>query len=192
MTAVRRRYGTELVRALQDAVLAEVAERGYAATTYDTVALRAGTSKPVLYRRWSSKAEMVADALVTVHAADVLPPDTGSLAGDLKVLLAAVRRAVTRSGRRTLIGLLAEPGPAIGAAVRRLLFADGAATVLPLVERARRRGELGSAPLPAEVVVLPLDLARHAIVVDGGLTDEALAAIVDQVVVPLLKMHSER
>jgi AcrR family transcriptional regulator len=38
-------------------------ERGYAATTIDLIASTAGVSRPAVYRRWSSKAQLVHEAL---------------------------------------------------------------------------------------------------------------------------------
>src|SRR5258708_24964580 len=38
-------------------------ERGYAATTIDLIATTAGVSRPAVYRRWSSKAQLVQEAL---------------------------------------------------------------------------------------------------------------------------------
>ncbi len=189
--AATRRHGAALVSAIHDAVLSEVAERGYTDTTYDAVARRAGTSKPVLYRRWPTKAQMVLDAVVTAHPGMVVPSDTGSFAGDLRAFLAAVRSAIEASGRRTVLGLLAELDTDSGAAVSELLFAKGADLLEPLVVRARERGELGDSPVPAAVVLLPLDLARHELLVVGTLTDERLDVIVDQIAVPLLRLTSD-
>ncbi len=189
MTATRRR-GAELVRDLHAAVLAEVEQCGYAGTTYDRVARRAGTSKPVLYRRWPTKAQMVLDALAATYPAVVAPPDTGSLAGDLKTLLATMRSSVRASGRRTVLSLLAEPETITGSTVRELLFARGADALEPIVERARRRGELGDSPLPPALVALALDLARHGLLVDGTLSDQAIDTIVDEIALPLLHTRS--
>lgn len=190
MTATRR-HGAELVRAIHGAVLAELAERdGYAGVTYDGVARRASTSKPVLYRRWPTKAQMVLDAMLATHPGVVIPPDTGSLAGDLKAFLTTMRSSIESSGRRTVLSLLAELDATSAATVRELLFAKGAEVLEPLVERGRRRGELGDSSLPPPIVLLPLDLARHELIVVGVLTDEALDVIVDQIAVPLLTLRS--
>jgi AcrR family transcriptional regulator len=178
------------VGAIHVAVLAEVDDRGYAAATYDGVAQRAGTSKPVLYRRWPTKAQMVLDAVVAAHPGMVVPPDTGSLAGDLRAFLTAVRSSIEASGRRTMLGLLADLDAESGAAVGELLFAKGAGLLEPLVARARDRGELGDSPVPAPVVLLPLDLVRHELLVVGTLSDERLDVIVEEIAVPLMRLRS--
>src|ERR1700759_5179485 len=56
-----------------DATVAVVAELGYDRLTMDAVATAAKASKATLYRRWSTKAELVVDA---VSSAACLPaPD---------------------------------------------------------------------------------------------------------------------
>ncbi|CAA9246663.1 MAG: hypothetical protein AVDCRST_MAG76-2056 [uncultured Acidimicrobiales bacterium] len=46
-----------------DAVLAELAEKGYGALTIDGVARRAGVARSTIYRLWSDRAALVADAI---------------------------------------------------------------------------------------------------------------------------------
>lgn len=189
MTATRRR-GATLVDAILQAVRAEVAEHGYGGTTYDGVAGRAGTSKPVLYRRWPTKAQMVLEALVRAHPHPTVPADSGSLAGDLKAFLRLMRAAIERYGRRNVLSLMAELDRTSGEAVRELLFTRGAELLEPALDRARRRGELGDATLPARIVSLPLDLVRHEVTIMGALTEETLDTIVDDITVPLFVAHS--
>jgi AcrR family transcriptional regulator len=66
-TAQRRRHGSRRDPAIDAAVLAAarrlLVERGYAATTIDLIASSAGVSRPAVYRRWNSKAELVHEAL---------------------------------------------------------------------------------------------------------------------------------
>src|SRR5690242_17158347 len=70
---------------LRRAALDLVTEIGYDRMTMDAVAARAGAGKATVYRRWSSKAELVGDALAHEHG-DGEVPDTGSLRGDLAAL----------------------------------------------------------------------------------------------------------
>ncbi|TCP42605.1 TetR family transcriptional regulator [Tamaricihabitans halophyticus] len=71
-------------------MLNELAEVGYQKLTMDGVAKRAGSSKPTLYRRWSSKEEMVIAAVATVSQ-PVIPEDDGR---DLWDRLLELTRAV--------------------------------------------------------------------------------------------------
>lgn len=63
----RRRQGSRRDPAIDAAVLAVtrrlLVERGYAATTIDLIASTAQVSRPAVYRRWTSKAHLVHEAL---------------------------------------------------------------------------------------------------------------------------------
>ncbi|HEY1316777.1 MAG TPA: TetR/AcrR family transcriptional regulator [Gaiella sp.] len=52
-----------------DAALELLAERGFQAATIEAIAARAGVGRNTIYRRWSSKDELIADALekLVVH-----------------------------------------------------------------------------------------------------------------------------
>lgn len=63
----RRHTGSRRDPAIDATVLATtrrlLAERGYAATNIDLIATEAGVSRPAVYRRWRTKAELVHEAL---------------------------------------------------------------------------------------------------------------------------------
>jgi AcrR family transcriptional regulator len=75
--------------AIMEAALEGLAERGYDLLTMDEIAARAHAGKGALYRRWPSKAALVADAVLTWRdrLGPVTVPDTGSLRGDIEALL---------------------------------------------------------------------------------------------------------
>jgi AcrR family transcriptional regulator len=50
-------------RAVLDAALAELAERGYGAFTIDGVATRAAVARSTIYRLWPDRAALIADAM---------------------------------------------------------------------------------------------------------------------------------
>jgi AcrR family transcriptional regulator len=50
-------------KAIVDATLALLAERGFQAATMEAIALRAGVGRNTIYRRWSSKEELIVEAL---------------------------------------------------------------------------------------------------------------------------------
>ncbi|KPC84582.1 TetR/AcrR family transcriptional regulator [Streptomyces sp. NRRL S-4] len=88
-------------RAIHDAALALVGEVGYARTTIEGIAARAGVGKQTIYRWWPSKAAVLMEAFLDMGArqaavADTTGgggehgiPDTGDLAADLKLVLRA-------------------------------------------------------------------------------------------------------
>jgi AcrR family transcriptional regulator len=185
-----RRHGAELETAIHAAVLGELKERGYAGLTYDGVAARAATSRPVLYRRWATKAEMVLAAVIASRTEVLVSPDTGRLAPDLYAILASMREDFGVPVRSTMLGLLAELDADSAESVRGLLSRWGADMVAPVIARARARGEIGSAQVPREVLALPFDLARHELTFRGTLSEERITAIVGVLVVPLVELYA--
>ncbi|MDL9936098.1 TetR/AcrR family transcriptional regulator [Gordonia sp. ABSL1-1] len=194
MTTTRRR-GAELERALLDAISAEVDERGFAGITFEGVAARAGTSKPVLYRRWPTKAQMVLAAftetvrtrLATLSAL----PGTGALRTDITALLSTLRTLITADNRRILLWVIAELETDAAAPLLTLILERTEDVVAPILARAVARGELGPHPIPVKVLGLPITLARHDLVVRGELSDEQIATQVDEITVPLWRAYSQ-
>lgn len=54
---------TDIDRRIRAVTRDLLAEQGYGALSLESVARRAGTTKPSLYRRWSNKADLVTDVL---------------------------------------------------------------------------------------------------------------------------------
>lgn len=95
-----------------------LSENGYQATSMNDIAARAGVGKAAIYRRWSSKAALITDALVYWRP-DLLSyeaPDTGSLAGDLDAI---VQRAV-RNDNDLVTNLGGNPLPVLPQMTRRV------------------------------------------------------------------------
>lgn len=61
--------------AILEATLDELAESGYGALTIESVARRAGASKATVYRHWTGKLDLVADAVACLKQMPQ-PPDT--------------------------------------------------------------------------------------------------------------------
>lgn len=134
--------------ALTAAVRELLAEVGYVGLTVAAVAERAKVGKAAIYRRYTSKAELVFAA--AVRGADPEPPpDTGSLTGDLNAVLKDVRDSVASPVAAAAIpGLLSDV-----ANDRRLAKRLHASFVLRqrvclrvVLDRAVERGELREVP----------------------------------------------
>ncbi|GAA2692139.1 TetR/AcrR family transcriptional regulator [Streptomyces aculeolatus] len=185
-----RRRGKALETAIMQAVWEQLAEVGYAAMTVKDVAARARTSKAVLYRRWPSRAELVFAAIVHgVPTPDDLP-DTGTLRSDTAQLLQQIAGRFATVDTDVLWGLLAESArdPELLGLIRSELLSDvhrGPTAVL--VDRAVARGEVDPSRLTERRIALPLDLLRNEILVRGSITPEAIAEIVDEVFLPLVR-----
>jgi AcrR family transcriptional regulator len=188
-----RRRGAELERALLDAACDELAENGYARFTVDAVAARAGTSTPVLYRRWSNKRDLLLAAIThTARRVKLEIPDTGALRGDVLALMrqfsdpdATLLTMVsvhlgpyfqeTGTSPVELLALLAPELPLIGA-------------VDTIYRRAADRGETDPDRVTARIRTLPFDLLRNELMMTLRPVSEGfLEEIVDSILLPLVQ-----
>ncbi|OBK75944.1 TetR/AcrR family transcriptional regulator [Mycobacterium sp. 1164985.4] len=98
------RIDAAILRATAD-LLAEI---GYSNLTIAAVAERAGTTKTALYRRWSSKAELVHEAAFPAAPTAIATPP-GNIAADIRAMLAATRDVFSSPVvRAALPGLIAD------------------------------------------------------------------------------------
>jgi AcrR family transcriptional regulator len=138
-------------------VMYELAAVGYGRLSIEAVARRAGVGKTAVYRRWSSKLEMVLE-IVSGVAGQTLPRlDTGSLRGDLEMLLRIVARALQhRLASQIIPDLLAEAArnPKIAQTLQEALHTNQREVSAHLVKRAIDRGELAADTDPETAVDL--------------------------------------
>jgi AcrR family transcriptional regulator len=186
-----RRRGTELEQAILDATWAELTEVGYTALTIEAVAKRAGTSKPVIYRRWPSRAALVVASWSQRQPIQEAIPDLGTLRADLLWLFTRVAARMDIMMSQTIAGVMAEAfkHPEVQQLLRdRLDSAPLTKSVWRIVDNAVARGELRPVVLPRRVMRLPLDLLRAEAIMGGNPLPEAtLTGLVDEVYIPLLK-----
>ncbi len=186
-----RRRGAELEQAILDAAWDELRDVGYARLTMEAVAARAGTSKPVIYRRWGGRAELVLAAWFRHLPAEPETPDTGTLRGDLCALFSRIARRADSMMNEMVAGVMGEAfrHPEVAA-----LLGERLANPSPLIDAVRTivdgavaRAELPPVDLPQRVLRLPLDLIRNESMTRGApVADETVASLVDDVYVPLL------
>jgi AcrR family transcriptional regulator len=186
----RRRRGASLEAAILEAAWEELVAVGYPALTMEAVATRAHASKPVLYRRWSNRLELVL-AAVRHHAkiASTEVPDTGSLRGDVLALLREVsERSADLAG--LLSFLIVEYYRTTGlppSLLRERMLAGGSGRMDVILRRAVERGEIREDQLNSRVVQLPFDLLRHDLIMtQTRISDAGIVEIVDEVFLPLL------
>ena len=98
--------------AVLDAATALLLEVGYADLRVSTVADRAGTTRPAVYRRWPTKAHLVHEAAFRDSAPSApatAPPPPGSLDDDVHHLVRAVAQQLSPPLARAAVpGLLAD------------------------------------------------------------------------------------
>ncbi|MBB3050865.1 AcrR family transcriptional regulator [Prauserella isguenensis] len=181
-----RRSGEELREAILDAVLCELFDRGYAGLTFDGVAHRAHTSKPVIYRRYATRAQMVLDALIRHAPADLPSDSAGDLRSDLMALGLALGRRFEQIGITTVRRLIADVDDDLLPQLAELAAAPAEQALQRVLDAARARGELGPEPLPERIAMLPLALWHHEMLFIGHVDEAAVADIVDRICLPLL------
>jgi AcrR family transcriptional regulator len=188
----RRRRGAQLENALLDAAWAELDEKGYDGFTIESVAERAKTSRAVVYRRWSSKPDLVTAAVGRWAQRDqVVVPDTGSLRGDLLEIFRRANRtrapyALLMSAR--LGAYYAETGMSF-ADLRETFLAGRASTLDIVLDRAVQRGEADAAKLTPRIRGVAFDLYRHELLMTlKPVPEDVIESIIDEVVLPLMKM----
>jgi len=183
LTAPRGRpRSPDVDRAIVAATLTLLEEVGYAGVTMAGVADRAGVSTATLYRRISSKEELVVDALATL-VPDRPPADTGALEGDLSETLRRMGEHLSGERGRLMLGLAGEVlrHPGLAEAVRARLSAPMQRVLAAMIDRAVTRGEI---PRPADVdVVIALIVGPlHYWLLSG----EAIRPGVIETLVPML------
>ncbi|MCU1643856.1 MAG: putative transcriptional regulator, TetR family [Nocardia sp.] len=93
-------------RAVLDAARELLVEQGYAATSIDAIAARAGVSRPSIYRRWPSKAHLIAQAVFPDVGSEKVAPDL--LSEVRKVIRGTIQLFGSAETRAAMPGLMAE------------------------------------------------------------------------------------
>jgi AcrR family transcriptional regulator len=184
---VSRRRGAVLEEAILQATWAELERAGYDGLTIENVAARAHTSKPVIYRRWRNRAELVHATLRgRLGAAADNIPDTGSLREDVLQSLRAQNRRLQRIRKDVLRGLLAD-APSLDRSGHPV-FEVVPSVMAVILRRAATRGEVSSRQFSSRIVRLPFDLYRHEMIITQDVVPESvLEEIVDEIFLPLVK-----
>ncbi|MFI9386983.1 TetR/AcrR family transcriptional regulator [Kutzneria sp. NPDC052558] len=165
------------------AILAATCElllaRGYGRLSMEAVAVHSGVGKPTLYRRWPSKAALVADAVVTglsVRAAPTAvstPLDTGDIARDLHEWVDAYTSVTIDPHNAALIQAL------IAASAENPTEAESLYGHLTSARRQALAGRLGAA------------VAKGQVRADADL-DMIAQTLIGSVVMQLLHGHADR
>ncbi|MFI9644218.1 TetR/AcrR family transcriptional regulator [Micromonospora sp. NPDC051925] len=152
----------DITRAIRRALMQELAAVGYGRLSIEAVARRAGVSKTAIYRRWSSKLDLVIETVVAAAGSKLPALDTGSLRGDLTLLFQVVAHALSHPLASQIIpDLLAEAArnPTIDETLQQLLRVKQQEIGGRLIVRAVERGELPAdtdADAAVDLIVGPL------------------------------------
>jgi AcrR family transcriptional regulator len=173
--------------ALRDAALELLAEIGYDRLSIDAVAARAKASKMTIYRRWSGKAELIADAISSLRKPDEAP-DTGSLRGDLEAMATSADTSDIRFDAQLVLGLVTALArdPELRRVIREQFLGRGGIRLRQVFERAVARGEIPPGRnLDLLVSVFPA-LVIHHLLTFGELPDASFTAqVINDLILPL-------
>lgn len=190
-TKATRRRGEALEDSLLDSAWEVLSSTGFGGFTMDAVATHAGTSRPVLYRRWSSASELAADAIRRRMIQNPIKlPDTGNFRDDMVAFLDDLVH------RRSEILVLFSMGAVqvFGEAKETFetfferLQAGRTSRSMQLLERAVARGEIDPAKLTPRIAQLALHLVRYEMFTTlRPVPRTVLEEIVDQIFLPLVR-----
>jgi AcrR family transcriptional regulator len=154
----------------------------------DALAERAHASKATIYRRWSGKAPVVAEAIRRRKHGRHPVPDTGSLRQDLLDALGGM--CLSLDGDEALVAgvMSAMRSDAELAGLMRTQVLDGDSPVDVVIARAVARGELPPGATGDLVNEVAPAVMMSRLVFRGETLDEAFTAhLVDEIILPLLR-----
>lgn len=149
LEAVRKGSGRprnlEIGEQILGAARALLAEGGYDALTFEAIVQRTGIGRPTIYRRWPTKAHLV--AAITYGPDDELLETGGSLAEQLRSLVDQVAQGYSRPGiGPATVGLISayQNDPALRAALHNPVENKARRKLHAIVEDAKKRGVIDS------------------------------------------------
>lgn len=164
-------------------------QHGYDRLSVEAVATQAKASKATVYRRWPSKADLVLAAFIEGTRMTNVPPNTGSLRGDLLALGEAVCRQACEHGS-TMRAVLNEMShnPRLSEAMQNEFVHQRKMVINKVLGDAIERGEIDGSKLNDEIYdLLPGYLVFRSLVSGRPPTDETVRVLVDEVLLPSLK-----
>jgi AcrR family transcriptional regulator len=183
-----RRRGDVLLNAIYDAVLDELAAVGYAALSIEHVAERARTGKASIYRRWPTKLELVLETLDHTMPQPDDAPDTGSVRTDILVVMRRVAAAMNSRVGDAARMCLAGGHDELACAVRDRLLPPRKRMMVEILRRGADRGEVRADAVTERIAeVGPMLLQGELMQRGAPISDRAVVAIVDDVLMPLLR-----
>jgi AcrR family transcriptional regulator len=178
--------------AILNAALAALTENGYDATNMDDIATRAGVGKAAIYRRWSSKAALIADTLIYWRP-DLLTndaPDSGSLAGDLDAVVDRVGRNENDLITTDLVlrvALAAARDPELAATLDDLMLCGETRVFSTILAQAAGRGEIPADRDWSMVADVVLAMGLLQVVRGQSVDAKFVRQVIDTLVLPAVQ-----
>ncbi|OIJ87973.1 TetR/AcrR family transcriptional regulator [Streptomyces colonosanans] len=187
-----RRRGAVLERAILDAALQQLSTVGWNGLTMEGVAAAAQTGKAAVYRRWSSKEDLVADALQAGLPSFDRAPDLGSVREDLLVLCRQGREAMYSRPGLALRSVVHECDTLQAERFHAVIYEGVVEPIMKLLRKVIicgvERGEVRSGAANGYVFdVIPAMMMYRAKLCGSEWCERDLEEMVDQLMVPLLR-----
>ncbi|WP_297593543.1 TetR/AcrR family transcriptional regulator [Mycobacterium sp.] len=161
-------------------------EHGYDQLTVDAVANAARASKATVYRRWPSKAELVLAAFIEGVRQVAVPPNTGTLRGDLLSLGETITQECGQHAT-TIRAVMVEVSrhPALNEAMQHQFLDQRKAMIQHVLHQAVDRGEIADDVITDELWdLLPGYLIFRSIIPGRPPTRGTVQAFVDGFLIP--------
>ncbi len=161
-------------------------EHGYDGLTVDAVASAARASKATVYRRWPSKAALVLAAVTEGVRQAAVPPNTGTLRGDL-LQLGEICGQQVHQHAGTIRAVLVEASrhPELNDALQHQFIEQRKALIQHILRQAVERGEIADAAITDELWdLLPGYLIFRSIIPSSPPTRRTVQALVDDFIIP--------
>jgi AcrR family transcriptional regulator len=191
-TASLRRRGAVLERAILDAALEQLSTVGWNALTMEGVAAGAQTGKAAVYRRWSSKEDLVADALQAGLPRLDEAPDLGNVREDLLALCVQARDAMYSRPGFALRSVIHECDTAQAERFHGVIFEGVVEPTIRLlgevINRGIERGEVRSDASNGYVLdAIPAMMMYRSKMCGSEWGDQDIEEMIDQLMLPLLR-----
>ena len=186
---MRRRRGAELEAAIRAAVWDLLVSGGAGAVTMEAVAAAAGTSKPVLYRRWPDRSALLRATLLETATLAIPHEDTGSYRTDMLAILRGWTALFSGRGAaaiRAIVAAMADDAE-LATVFRDEVIGWRKDEMAALLARGIARGDV-RADVPVDIArELGQSVLWHRLLVTGDPIDDALVLrLVDEVLVPFV------
>lgn len=185
--ACRPRVEGDREQEIRDATIEVLGEVGYDRLTMDAVARTAQASKATLYRRWSTKAELVIDSLCSMKSPPAIPVDTGSLRGDLLATFGGEEGFPNTGATAAFAAILTAltTDEELAAGYRDRFIGPKLAVSHAVFARAKERGEIRpDLDLDLLEAALPGILIHRMIILGERITHDLVARVVDEIILP--------
>ncbi|MEU9639922.1 TetR/AcrR family transcriptional regulator [Streptomyces tendae] len=187
-----RRRGAVLERAILEAALDQLGTVGWNGLTMEGVAAGAQTGKAAVYRRWSSKEDLVADALRSGLPDCRTVPDLGSVREDLLELCRRARDAMYSRPGSALRSVIHECDTKQAERFHAVIIESVVEPTLKMlrevVNRGMERGEVRHDAANGYIFdAIPAMMMYRSKICASEWTDRELEEMIDQLMVPLLR-----